>query len=661
MNNSIKRKIEQNQKFINPQTELSSTSSDFILNYNKKSIKQKGGNKCSCKKMFKSIDNKNLELILYILEEKTCCFMCEDSEGNTILHLLIPFYEENKEIANVIDDILLNENCSQFINIQNNLGETPMLLAVMNDLNELAEKMENAGANPSIADNEGNLIRSETNDNDNDNNETDAIPESKIKQNIMNIFNFVMPKREENNLTSLNLSNDEDESNNDTNFANLDTDNFMENIKSKINSSINNKDNSSSSSSEYETFPKFDSIQNTTSDTLGTDKFLSLLGKDNKPLGVVKYTASETDDNTDQFIATLKNKWNSISETDRQTKNFKPKSKMINSDTLGSILNSSVDETSFKHNQIMSDASSPSINMSNDKINKLVNEPTSDEQLNQSKQLASETSLNTIDTDVNKYLNEITSDAQPVQADETKQNNSKSKYNIFLKENKEVSSDEYNSTDIDTNTLLNVIKKIQTNNVIESDELVGGGMSNKKQKIMGYRNLKSSKKPIELSLSDDYNQLYNSDSEAGKKMSKNNELSRMMISQKEKAHKEVLEMIMRMLNSGLLTQSNKPIEATERNAKLIKAYIYRQISEKNPQMGGMDKILTFKTMSETEIINMVKKMPELDELEKSIQKHLEDKQSSKKTNLKSIDVSDTSEAEASEVKEKKSSKKSSKK
>lgn len=62
-----------------------------------------------------------------------------------------------------------------------------------------------------------------------------------------------------------------------------------------------------------------------------------------------------------------------------------------------------------------------------------------------------------------------------------------------------------------------------------------------------------------------------------------------------------------MLNNGLLTQSNKPIEANERNAKLIKAFIYRQISEKNPQMGGMDKILAFKTMSENEIINMVKK------------------------------------------------------
>ena len=90
----------------------------------------------------------------------------------------------------------------------------------------------------------------------------------------------------------------------------------------------------------------------------------------------------------------------------------------------------------------------------------------------------------------------------------------------------------------------------------------------------------------------------------------------MIISQTEKIHKEVLEMIMEMLNNGLMTQSNKPLEATERNAKLIKAYIYRQISEKNPQMGGMDKIMMFKAMSENDIINTVKKMPDLDELEK---------------------------------------------
>ena len=42
-------------------------------------------------------------------------------------------------------------------------------------------------------------------------------------------------------------------------------------------------------------------------------------------------------------------------------------------------------------------------------------------------------------------------------------------------------------------------------------------------------------------------------------------------------------------------------------------------------MGGMDKILTFKTMNETEIINLVKKMPKLEELEQNLLKYIEDK------------------------------------
>ena len=181
--------------------------------------------------------------------------------------------------------------------------------------------------------------------------------------------------------------------------------------------------------------------------------------------------------------------------------------------------------------------------------------------------------------------------------------------------------------------------------------MIGGSFKNKKQLIVGHRKLISDSDQLEIKLkkinkpiiSNDYNLLYNSDSEFGTK-SKLNELSRMMISQKEKLHKEILEIIMGMLNNGLLIQSNKPIEANEKNAKLIKAYIYRQISEKNPQMGGMDKILTFKTMSENEIINIVKKMPDLDKLEKIILKHMEDKKINKKNEKKSIDISETSEA-----------------
>ena len=139
----------------------------------------------------------------------------------------------------------------------------------------------------------------------------------------------------------------------------------------------------------------------------------------------------------------------------------------------------------------------------------------------------------------------------------------------------------------------------------------------------------------------------------------------MMSSQKDKIHQEVLAKIMNMLNEGLLLQDNKPIEANEKNAKLVKAYIYRQISEKNPQIGGMDKILLFKSMSDNEIIKMVKKMPNIDELEQTIQKHLEEKVENKSNkSKKDVDVSktETTDSENSEKKEtkKKSSKSKSK-
>lgn len=159
MNNSIVKKFNEKYKLNLEQNDLSSTSSEFVSNsnYNKNTIKQKGGN-CNCKDLFKSINNENIELTLYILKENNCCFMCKNSNGDTCMHLLVPLYENNDEIASVVDNIFSENDCSNFINIQNNSGQTPMLIAVMNDLNDLAEKMENSGADPSIPDNDGNFI-----------------------------------------------------------------------------------------------------------------------------------------------------------------------------------------------------------------------------------------------------------------------------------------------------------------------------------------------------------------------------------------------------------------------------------------------------------------------------------------------------------------------
>ncbi len=619
MNNSIRKKIYFNYK-NNLENTLSSTSSEFITksNYNKKTIKQKVDN-CSCKDLFEAIDDKNLKLILYILKENNCCFTCKNHDGNTAMHLLISFYEHNKEISLVIDDIL-NGNCRNFINIQNNKGQTPMLNAVMNNLNELAEKMENSGADPSIADNDGNFILDKSNDapKNNDTIETADMEESsienenKITQNIMNIFNLIVPKSHNDELTTLNLNEEEDFN---------DTDNFIELIKSKINSSIKNNSNkinndssTSSSSSEYIQFPKLKTNNQTSSDTLNTEKFIALLDSDTKQIDVVNYSSND-DDNTEQFIATLRNKYNSYSENDRtnnSSKQSKINDELVNDKTAEEQNNN----TAFtKANQTESETSSDILNMANSDIEKIVNETTSVEQ------------------------------KENLSTSEEKHN---SKYKVFLKNNN-VNNDSL--SEIDTDTLLKVMDKIQTKKIMESDKMVGGGIS--KQTMIGHRTLISDTENINSKkqyISEDYDNFYNNDSELGTK-TKINELSRMMISQKEKLHNEVLETIMGMLNNGLLVQSNKPIDANEKNAKLIKAYIYRQISEKNPQMGGMDKILTFKTMNDNEIINMVKKMPNLDELEESIQKHIDNK--------KTITNTETSDEKLN--KPKKSSKKSSKK
>ena len=71
-------------------------------------------------------------------------------------------------------------------------------------------------------------------------------------------------------------------------------------------------------------------------------------------------------------------------------------------------------------------------------------------------------------------------------------------------------------------------------------------------------------------------------------------------------HNEVLNSILELLSKKILIQKSKPIEVSYSNAKLIKTYIYRQISEKHPQLNGMDRILMIQKMTENEIINIIK-------------------------------------------------------
>ena len=96
-----------------------------------------------------------------------------------------------------------------------------------------------------------------------------------------------------------------------------------------------------------------------------------------------------------------------------------------------------------------------------------------------------------------------------------------------------------------------------------------------------------------------------------------------------------------MLNKGEITHKNKPIESTERNSKLIKSFLYKQVSDKNPQLTGMDKILIIQKMNKTELLSHLKKLPDLDQLEKTIEEHIKNKHTHRENEKSSASASDS--------------------
>ena len=140
--------------------------------------------------------------------------------------------------------------------------------------------------------------------------------------------------------------------------------------------------------------------------------------------------------------------------------------------------------------------------------------------------------------------------------------------------------------------------------------------------------------------------------------SNNNELSRLINSRKDELHKEFLNTLLELLNKGDIKQNNKPIEATEQNAKTLKTFLWKKVSEENPQFSGMDKILQLKKMNDSEIIKSLTNLPNFEKYQKEILLNIEknklekEKFSSKKNN----ELNSDSESEPEPKKKKKSKK-----
>ena len=113
---------------------LSSTSSEFIshINLNKNLLFSKGGSNHTIE-AFNAFNDNNLDLALYILNNNNFNCNTQDVNGNTILHHLVYNSKDNEKCITLINRILEFPNIENIINLQNKYGQTPILVAVLNE------------------------------------------------------------------------------------------------------------------------------------------------------------------------------------------------------------------------------------------------------------------------------------------------------------------------------------------------------------------------------------------------------------------------------------------------------------------------------------------------------------------------------------------------
>lgn len=74
-------------------------------------------------------------------------YKCKDENGNTLLHYLAQDYDTTKHIIN---KILSRHDIKSFVNIQNNNGDTPLILSVVASNHDLCEQLIERGADKKI-------------------------------------------------------------------------------------------------------------------------------------------------------------------------------------------------------------------------------------------------------------------------------------------------------------------------------------------------------------------------------------------------------------------------------------------------------------------------------------------------------------------------------
>jgi hypothetical protein len=552
--NNLYKKINQNanEKYsedlyrTNLKTQKSKSELSSIFN---KNINQNGG--CYedykiCMKVLNAFNNNDFNLALsLIVKNIDINWTCQDDNGNTILHHLVLCYSSVKDCKVVLERLLAN-NLESIINTKNYKGETCMLLAVFNGLDSIARKLENAGANKYIEDNDGNYIVTDVS----------AKSDTSVKSDIKSS-----------------------------------TQNYMPNIKSNISMLIAIPDDT-----DVLTSLDLNSLKNDKSfniDQQNSDAFMEIIKENLKNLSKKQNDMSDVKSTTEDIISLLANKYNG-----KNSRNFFRK--QANETNLPVNITNNLIVDSDKNSKLsLPDNFSPT--SSNEVFNRTLSE-------------TSKASLP--NTPKNKTLNKLTKDNMTDYSIEEL-----TKFVNYLKEN-----------DLNKNNQKGGKNKIVgwRKLILHSDLEMGEDTSDNKSKKTHYK--KKANENDDEDEDEDEDDDTESDEETDTEEEETesneedgNELKRLINSRKNELHTEVINTIMEMLNKGEITHKNKPIEANERNAKLIKSFLYKQVSEKNPQLTGMDKILIIQKMNKSELLTHLKKLPDLDQLEKTIEEHIKNK------------------------------------
>ena len=557
-----------------------------------------------CKKIFTDLQNGDCMSAIEDVRGNNCCG-CVDEMGNTFLINLVRIpMTENSDCAMLLSCILNKPNIETFINTKGQMGNTAMLVAVMNGNDVAATMLDNAGASKNIKNDYDQSV--ELDDGEEVYPEVGTVGETTLKFDEVNdngtIYGFLTATNEVlDNISDSVLK----APLGFLNEAEMETEAFFESLNNSSKPTSNNSYNPTSNNSYNPTSNNILLSQETSdaipsNSNLDTDKLMSAV-KSAQQSNLLSNSASNTSkllSNTSKLSSSASNPSKFLSSASNSSKLSSSASNPSNllsniSKSSSKLLNSFNPNSSSNYASALSNSSKPSIASS------IMSNPGS----------------------TSNYASALSNPSSLLSNSSSK---SLSASNIMSN----------HSNPLNSSSILKSLHDSNNTTQLEN-ELSGGGYNFS-------RRLKLHSDKFNYSGGKQY------DSDSDDESVSNNPLSRIIKSRKNDLHTEMEDRLLKLLDNGKIMYKSKPVEASATNAKLLKSFLYNYVRNKNPELTGFEKITLIKDMPDSEIIELTTDV-NLDEVSKKLEnfraKNLEMKNSKHENSVKNVGETSLSESD----------------